>query len=161
MCVCTSHCHVTEQIIIIEIRNGDDIFCLTDDDDDDSILNSSNQTTDQHTAAFQVKKANNVQMFFYISNRLRLLLPFGRSVCRSLSSAPSVCLLSACGLCNWCHTGSFVGCVTAFKNHLNDRGQAIMPMKLFEWSIVVFASLNGHCLHFWMKFKLSFVKKLI
>lgn len=50
---------------------------------------------------------------------------------------------------------------TAFKNHLNDRGQAIMPMKLFEWSIVVFASLNGHCLHSRMKFKLSFVEKLI
>lgn len=63
--LCTLHDHVTVQSIIIEIRNGDDIFCLTDDDDD-NILNSSNRTTDRRTAAFQAKKANNVRMFFYI-----------------------------------------------------------------------------------------------
>lgn len=45
------------------------------------------------------------------------------------------------------------------ENHLNDRGQAIMPMKLFEWSIVVCVPFTWLLFAFLDEFQTFFCRK--
>lgn len=125
-----------------------------------NVVDSKTTTdTDLKCSSEKVKQHSNVCVFVFSAhsfcrNRLRLLEPWRTCFVVTYCLHWIVQLMS--------HK-PFVRCVIV-GNRLNDRGQAIMPMKLFEMvncckrhSFIHF----GHCLHFWMKFKLSFVEKLI